>query len=312
MTSEHINPKIRCYLDASVEERVNYIRSDRFVPYARGDAFAAEVDATMLAPPGAPARSHLLIADSGMGKTTLLDYLERRYEQLSQERAMRCRFVRINLPQIVSDRRLFYVRILKRLGIPFRMADKPDFLHEQTIDALRDAETKAIAIDEFHNFLGGNIRHLGEHMVAIRDIANIPLSIIGAGTKSVESCVLADDQLEQRFTRHRLTLWEETEELRNFLATLESRIPLKLPSKLAGPDLMSLLVRLSNGHMRRMINLIKKAAEWAVTNGVERITTELVRKALLDLSGTSKYYEERSFSGEAGKQLPTGDEAIYG
>jgi len=75
---------------------------------------------------------------------------------------------------------------------------------------------------------------------------------------------------------------------------------------------MSLLVRLSNGHMRRMINLIKKAAEWAVTNGVERITTELVRKALLDLSGTSKYYEERSFSGEAGKQLPTGDEAIYG
>jgi len=31
MTSEHINPKIRCYLDASVEERVNYIRSDPHV-----------------------------------------------------------------------------------------------------------------------------------------------------------------------------------------------------------------------------------------------------------------------------------------
>jgi hypothetical protein len=34
------------------------------------------------------------------------------------------------LAQMTNDRRLFYGRILKSLGIPYRKDDKPDFLHE--------------------------------------------------------------------------------------------------------------------------------------------------------------------------------------
>jgi hypothetical protein len=290
MEFNHINPKTRVLLDYPIVDRINAIRRDRFIPYRRGKLMIAEMDKIMLTPSAVRAQCILLVGDSGMGKTALLDFAQRHYAKLLGEDVRR-QLVCVTLPHITTDRRLFYGRILKSLGIPHRTADKPDFLHEQVVDALRDAGTRALIIDEFHNFLGGGVRgHLSEHMSAIRDIANIPISIVGAGTRSVESCVLADDQLEQRFSRYWLQVWEESDELRDFLATWESRIPLKLPSDLAGPTLLPLLMRLSRGHTRRMINLIKLAAELAVTTQVERITEDLLRRAFQELSAVSKGY----------------------
>lgn len=308
MTPDHLHPKIRHYLDACVTDRVSYIRRDRFVPYQRADTIISEMDAIMLVPAGVPAQCLLVIAEPGMGKTTLLDFAGKRYG-MQEKRPLRCDYVRINLPQIVNDRRLFYKRILKQLGTPFRLSDKPDFLHEQVVDALRDSETRLLAIDEFHNFLGSNVKHLQEHMIAIRDIANIPLSIVGAGTRAAESCVKADDQLDQRFARHHLNPWGETEELRNFLATLESRIPLRSPSNLAKQEMVTLLVRLSNGHMRQMINLIKKSAEWAVTGGTETISRVLLQEALRELARTSNGYG--AFPSE-GREKPAAESTGHG
>lgn len=306
MTFEHVNPATRPLLDAPMEERINAIRRDRFIPYTRGKVVMAEMDKIMLTPSAVRAQCLLLVGASGMGKTALLGFAQRHYAKLLGEEVQR-RLVSVILPHITSDRRLFYGRILKSLGIPYRAADKPDFLHEQVVDALRDAETRALLIDEFHNFLGGGVKgHLSEHMAAIRDLANIPISIVGAGTRSVESCVLADDQLEQRFSRYWLKAWEESDELRDFLATWESRIPLKLSSELAGPALLPLLIRLSHGHTRRMMKLIKLAAELAVTTQVERITEELLRQALQELSDVSKGYDGQGIPNPPQKEVKHG------
>lgn len=290
MAFEHINPKSRPLINDSIDERINAIRRDRFIPYARGKAVMDEIDKIMLTPSAVRAQCILLVGASGMGKTALLDFAKRHYTKLLGEEVRR-QLVCVILPQLTSDRRLFYGRILKSLGMPHRTTDKPDFLHEQVVDALRDVGTRVLIIDEFHNFLGGGVKgHLAEHMAAIRDLSNIPVSIVGAGTRSVESCVLADDQLEQRFSRYWLEAWEESDELRDFLATWESRIPLKLSSELAGSALLPLLMRLSRGHMRQMMNIIKLAAELAVTTKVEHITEEVLRRAFQELSSVSKGY----------------------
>lgn len=306
MEFDHVNPKIRSLLNDPIEERINAIRRDRFIPYTRGKAVMAEMDKIMLTPSAVRAQCLLLVGASGMGKTALLDFAQRHYAKLLGEEVRR-QLVCVILPHITNDRRLFYRRILKSLGIPHRMADKADFLHEQVVDALRDAGTRALLIDEFHNFLGGGVKgHLAEHMAAIRDLANIPISIVGAGTRSAESCVLADDQLEQRFSRYWLKAWEESDELRDFLATWESRIPLKFSSDLAGPTLLPLLMRLSHGHTRRMMKIVKLAAELAVTTRVERITEELLRRAFQELSDVSKGYAGQAIPSPPEKEVKYG------
>jgi len=306
MTSEHVNPATRLLLNTPMQERINAIRRDRFIPYTRGKVVMEEMDKIMLTPSAVRAQCLALVGASGMGKTAILDFAQRRYVKLLGEEARR-RLVCVILAQMTNDRRLFYGRILKSLGIPYRKDDKPDFLHEQVIDALRDAGAQVLVIDEFHNFLGGGVKaHLSEHMAAIRDIANIPISIVGSGTGVVETCILADDQLEQRFSRYRLKAWEESDDLRDFLATWESRIPLKLTSELAGPVLLPLLMRLSRGHMRRMMNLIKLAAELAVITQAERITEEILRQAFQQLSTVSKGYAEKEISNTSEKGAKNG------
>lgn len=287
MAFDHVHIKTQSLLMAPMEDRINAIRRDRFIPYALGRVVMAEMDKIMLTPSAVRAECLLLVGDSGMGKTALVEFVHRHYMK-SLGDVIHRRMVCVILPPITVDRRWFYIRILERMGIPYSKADKPDFLHEQVVDALRDAETLVLLVDEFHNFLGsGNQNRVNEHMTAIRDIANIPVSIVAAGTKASESCIIADDQLEQRFSRYRLKAWEETDELRDFLATWESRIPLKLASDLAGSALLPLVLRLSNGHMRHMMKLIKLAAELAVTNEVEHITEELLRVAFQQLVSVS-------------------------
>ena len=141
MHASHTHPNIQFLLDGTPEERVTYIRQDRFIPYTRGNAVLSEISVIMATPAGVRPQCVLVIGAPGTGKTSLLEFAERSFNDGSQTRPMRCALVRINLPQIVNDLRLFYARILGQFGVPFSIADKPEFLHEQTVDALRDLET---------------------------------------------------------------------------------------------------------------------------------------------------------------------------
>jgi len=146
----------------------------------------AEVDKILLTPSVVRAQCLLLVGDAGMGKTAIVDFASRHYAALLGDGA-RKRLVHVILPPVTVDRAMFYQRVLKSLGIPFCKTDKPDFLHEQVVDALGDLGTLMLLIDEFHNFLGGGAKkHLKEHMEAIRDLANIPVSIVAAGTQLAE------------------------------------------------------------------------------------------------------------------------------
>lgn len=303
MAFDHINAKAQALLNAPFEERLGAIRRDRFIPYEAGSVMMVEMDKILLTPSVVRARCLLLVGESGMGKTALVDFVSRHYATLLGDVAQK-RLVHVILPPVTVDRAMFYQRILKGLGMPFRKTDKPDFLHEQVVDALRDFGTLVLLIDEFHNFLGaGAKKHLQEHMAAIRDIANVPVSIVAAGTRLAESCILADEQLEQRFLRYHLRAWGETDGLRDFLATWESRIPLARPSDLAGPTLLPLIIRFTLGHMRRMIELIKKAAELAVTTREECITEALLRQALQELSHVLPGYADPGVAGAPQKRV---------
>ena len=268
---EHVNPLLHLLFDGDTSERISYIISDRFIPYANASKVAKDIGEVMSLERSQRPKCLLVYAEPGMGKSMLLHSVSDLYppSRPSLDSGREYSVIHISL-ESVTDLRQMYSRIFTVLGVPYSMTDRPDSMLEQVRAALRAAKTRVLIIDELHNLLQMP-RKLGFHMAVLRDFANLPLCLFCAGTEAARSCIAADPQMKDRFRRYRLGVWGETLETRNFLATLESRLPLEQPSNLSGKVMMPLILRLSGGHTGTMVTGLREAARDAVESGSERI-----------------------------------------
>jgi hypothetical protein len=89
-----------------------------------------------------------------------------------------------------------------------------------------------------------------------------------------------DEHLSARLGLRHLPRWEADDYLANFLAALESSLPLRLPSRLHSDGTMKLIVKLTAGQTDAIVTLISNAAALAVLSGSERITHTLLERAV--------------------------------
>lgn len=72
------------------------------------------------------------------------------------------------------------------------------------------------------------------------------------------------------------------DDFRSFLATLEKHVALKHESHLHQEDFVRLIHYHSDGTMDNVVKIVKAAAIYAITTGQERITKDLIEKAVVD------------------------------
>ncbi|WP_445147255.1 TniB family NTP-binding protein [Dyella sp. Tek66A03] len=278
---DHVHPKLWCLFDCPDLQRIRYIVRDQYVSYRRAKELLDDIDELVNGERSDRPDCTLVVGEPGMGKTTLLEVVEKKHPPYVCEQTLVIMrpVVRINVSGAI-DLRIFYQRILRALQIPYGESDRPGTLEANAHRGLTDADTRLLAIDELHNFFIAGAKALITHMAVLRDLTNTPsVALLCAGTSPAEYCIQADAQLDERFDRYKLGPWTECVELRNFLANLERRLPLRLPSGLAGPVLLPLLLSLSGGHMKRMVRIIRRAAKMAVVTGVESLDIEGLRLA---------------------------------
>ncbi|WP_426280516.1 TniB family NTP-binding protein [Lysobacter soli] len=279
MKYPHLDSRIESVADRPVAERVSYMLADRYVPYPKAEHVIAEVDWILKQEATQRPKCELIIAEPGLGKTMLLNEIGRRLGSRGAGELARQRpLVSISLAG-VADLKVLFSRALRALDSPFSMNDKVTAMYEQTCLSLRSAGTKILQLDELHNLLLARSR-VGEAMAVIRDLANLPVSLVCAGTIAAQICVSADEQLRDRFRCHHLRPWMESDETRNLLATLESRLPLRLPSDLTSKRTFQMIVRMSNGHPRTMVAAIREAGRDALQEGDERIDRKRLKHSL--------------------------------
>jgi hypothetical protein len=269
-------------LHAPIENRIQYIQRDRFIPYRAVLTILDLMEDFVNRPVSIRPPCLALVGDSGCGKSTLMEEMERRYKNPDDPGTRRVIYCTLDpLPGLrVSQRAL-----LTALGVPPTLS-----LHQPRVDgddligrSLRQLGTRLVIFDEtLHmNNLNRRTQVLQWDWVKWVSTAN-RVSVVCTGTPGFEQTIRQEAQLETRFDIIRMPRWTVGPVFEQFLSAYERSLPLQRPSGLGTVDMQEALLRESGikqqiaGVTQGIKQVLEHAAIEAIRTGTERITLSIL------------------------------------
>jgi GTPase SAR1 family protein len=273
-------PEAREMLDKSMEERIGYIRQDRWIPYPEADRILAKLEAFYNMPKKARAPSMLLVGDSNCGKSSLVRrFLDMHPPTDGVYEAACSVYYLASCPPEPDEGRL-YEEILQDILIPFRYSDKPSKKMAEIEYQFELMGVRVIILDEIHNAMSGSSLKQRTFLNAIKNLHNtMQRPIVLVGTQEAQFVMTSDTQFASRFKMEPLKRWDEDIEFQKFLAKLELTLPFAKSSLLASTDMSkSIYKRAESGCIGDFVDLVVEAAVLAINNGRERITNKEIKE----------------------------------
>lgn len=246
---EHLKAEIREYLSKTDNERIQYIKENRWIGYPRAKYVFDKLEELMLHPITHRMPNILLVGDTNNGKTVIVDRFQKTYPPVTREETgvLEIPVILVQAPPIPDEKR-FYNSILDRLGIPHRINDRIETKQSQVLHILRHLNTKLLIIDEIQHILAGSTSRQRTFLNVIKYLANeLRISIVGVGTKDAMNAIQTDSQLANRFEPIHLPKWQMNEEYLRLLASFEYTTPLKKPSNLIAVETATIILGMSEG-----------------------------------------------------------------
>ncbi|PSD28809.1 transposase [Stenotrophomonas maltophilia] len=279
----HLLEKVAERMDASVPERVEFTRSDRWIAYPVAKDVLDDLDQIIAYPTTQRPPCRLIVGRGDNGKTAVLRQFHARHPILLREDGTtNAAVVIIGMPA-TPDLSQLWSEILDSCAVTHRRSDTAPAKYSQVLAILRYLKTRVLAIDEFNNVVNAR-KGAADVLAGIRKLSNdLNLSIVAAGTEAAINALSFDAQMRSRFKPLALARWQMDRSYRGFLNTYEKLLPLAKPSGLAEMELASLIFKASGVAIGGTVYLIKEAAVMAIRSGEERITAEIVLQAELRL-----------------------------
>lgn len=276
----HIHPDFRDAVEMPDNERLKFLRQERWLGYPAAEAIMCEVNDLLQGARQTRPLSYLILADANNGKTTLIEkFLERYGEAYVEDDGTPNRpVIAIQAPPI-ADSRALTLQLLVATVAPFRKSASTVSLRMDLIDHLRYLKTKMIIVDEFHSLISGGPKAQRQVMNTLKFISNeLRISVVGFGTKSAAGVLHADPQYASRFEVLHLPQWNLDENFQSLLKGFEMVLPLREASKLYAPELATLIYEVSGGNLGNVRMALIELASQAIKAGDERITVDLVKR----------------------------------
>ncbi|WP_246670477.1 TniB family NTP-binding protein [Agrobacterium tumefaciens] len=230
----HLLPAYRQYAEMEIEERIAWIRADRWFETADARAALARLEDLLSYPPRDRMPCLLLYGDTGMGKTKIIRKFLRNHQPVFDRGTgvTSMPVVAMQMPAEPVERDV-YGELLNALSAPGPSGDATYRLKTTCRTLMRRMGVRMLIIDEIHAMLTGTYRQQRVFLNVIRFLANdLKVPLICAGTDLARQALLTDPQLAERFEAIHLKRWSNTQQLAQLLASLGSILPLREPSQL--------------------------------------------------------------------------------
>jgi len=267
----HLLPAVQILARLPADERMRYLRADRWIGYPRAVAALERLETLYDWPSKQRMPNLLLIGPTNNGKSMLVEKFRRRHPPSTEADQEFIPVLCVQMPSEPSVVR-FYTALLVALGAALRPRQRLPELERLALSLLHRVGVRLLAIDELHNVLAGHGTSRREFLNLLRFLGNeLRIPLLGIGTREAYLAIRSDDQLENRFEPMVLPLWEVNDETCSLLASFAAALPLRRPSPIATPDMASYLLTRSEGTIGELAQLLTAAAVAAVDSGEEAI-----------------------------------------
>ncbi|MFA6179771.1 MAG: TniB family NTP-binding protein [Candidatus Methylopumilus sp.] len=267
-------------LSFPIDDRISYIKKDRWIPYTAAKAILEVLEDLLRKPDTIRTPGRIIIARSNNGKSSLINKFLSSHKPSDnmQGNHIKVPVLLVDAPH-KPDLLRFYHSILDGLYIPFNLKHGERQIQRQLFETLNNIELGMIAIDEANNLLAGsalNQRAFLNLLKSMSNETNIPIVLLG--TPEAQYAIETNQALASRFPPSALPRWQCDNEFRQLLASFEKVIPLKKPSNLQDKAFAEFIYQTAGDCIGDITTFIQTAAIYAIRNNIECIDINVVRK----------------------------------
>ena len=283
LEASHLDEKVVPVLSLSVAERARHILSDVTLYHPNFLGLLNEAEWMVREPRRSRARGIFLAADPGMGKTLLSQELARMFPMQNRPRDSlnEGAWCAVSISMSGARRtKAVLNRILEATGAPIGKTVTIGDQEIAVVAHLRRLNCGLLILDETQDLLGAQETEQLRVMEVIKYLMNeLSLPVLALGTNPESTPFKLDPHLAARFEIMPLPAWEVGDDLATFLSDYERTLPLKRASGLSKKSIQELLVKRTGGITDGILRCLRNAALWAMVDGTERITVELLGRA---------------------------------
>lgn len=281
MTTEerysHLAKAVAIVADQDDEARIAYIRRDRFVPHQRAEDVLNDLEMLYRTEDAVRPQGRLIVGRSLMGKSTVFEEFLRNHRASDNPEgdAAIVPVLLVQYPEAASEG--VYPEILAKLNARLPVNAQPRVQRKAAVDLLKSIGIRVLLIDELHNVLEGSANAQRKGLNSIKYLMNeLRRPVVCAGTVEVLNAIKSDPQMHSRLKRLPLPLFKDDADFQELLAGFELLLPLRKPSGLADEALSTLIFQIAMGIVGEVADLLNAAAIYAIEEGIECITAEVI------------------------------------
>jgi hypothetical protein len=278
----HLHEHSRSVALLPAEERIAWIRRERWIEYPRGMRALDRISDLLAHPPRDRMPCLLLHGATGMGKTRILQKFLRSHTPIFDETTgfTRLAVAAIQMPPHPNELHL-YEEILVSLGAALPYSPSTGTLRHRVRVLCRQMNVRMLIIDEIHCLLAGTYREQRIILNCIRFLANdLRIPLVCAGTQEARTALLTDEQLADRFEAFELAPWQDDTDFHQLLVSYAALLPLRRPSTLRDAKVRKRLLAMTDGVTVRICRILEDAAIMAINQNIEQIDLDSLHDGL--------------------------------